>query len=116
MSINNQLDLDLLSGYLNKLGKSTLIKMIGLYRQQSEIYLQEVEQSINVNDQILWQQHCHKMKGAAGSAGLTDVHGYLVSIEKSTEAPAAKYHMLSKLQQKNKTAIDQFDSWLASLS
>ncbi len=114
MSVNNQLDLNLLNGYLSKLGEATLIKMIALYRQQSNIYLQEIEQSVKTNDQTLWQQHCHKMKGAAGSVGLTDVHSYLVAIERSNVDPIAKQNLLSELQKKNKLAIDQFDIWLAS--
>lgn len=107
-------DIELLKGYLENLGQDTLQQMISLYVNQSEIYLQDISQALKNDDQKLWQEHCHKMKGAAGSAGLTSVHAKLVLMEKSTQAQAIKTVLLEELQQENNAAVAAFNEWLAS--
>jgi HPt (histidine-containing phosphotransfer) domain-containing protein len=90
--------------------------MITLYQQQSSIYLQDISGAVEVNSQPLWQEHCHKMKGAAGSVGLITLHAMLVEIEKSTASTADKKQYLAKLVQENKVAIQVFYDWLAKQS
>lgn len=113
MNKSDQLDLNLLGDYLNNLGKPTLIKMIALYKQQVALYLQSIEQAIDDESQEQWQEHCHKMKGAAGSVGLTQVHLLLVTLEKSTESFARKAVELDNLRSLNKKAIAEFQQWLS---
>ncbi|PCI61250.1 MAG: phosphorelay protein [Gammaproteobacteria bacterium] len=113
MNKNEQLDLNLLGDYLTNLGKPTLVKMIALYEQQVALYLQNIEQAIADESQSLWQEHCHKMKGAAGSVGLTQVHLLLVTLEKSTESFATKAAELDKLKSLNKKATAEFQQWLS---
>jgi HPt (histidine-containing phosphotransfer) domain-containing protein len=108
----NQLDTDLLSGYVDNLGKDIVQQMLDLYIQQSVVYLQDIQQAINECSQSLWQEHCHKMKGAAGSVGLTSVHGKLVSIEKSTDSWEIKQNFSNELVELNKSAIEHFTQWL----
>jgi len=112
---NNLLDLNLLSSYLTNLGKQTLTKMIDLYIQQSKIYLQDIEQALAESSQTLWQEHCHKMKGASASVGFTQVNGLLVTMEKSMEANAMKAKDLQKLNRLNQAAITEFEQWLAEI-
>ena len=100
-------DIELLKGYLENLGQDTLQQMISLYVNQSEIYLQDISQALK-------NEHCHKMKGAAGSAGLTSVHAKLVLMEKSTQTQAIKTVLLEELQQENNAAVAAFNEWLAS--
>ena len=109
---NNQLDLNLLNGYLKNLGKQTLNKMLALYQQQSMVYLQDIEQALAESSQILWQEHCHKMKGASASVGYTQVNGLLVVMEKSTEEQATKSQNLQELKKLNQAAITEFEQWL----
>jgi len=113
MNKSELLDLNLLGDYLNNLGKPTLIKMIALYEQQATLYLHSIEQAITDSSQENWQEHCHKMKGAAGSVGLIQVHLLLVTLEKSTENFAKKAVGLDNLKSLNKKAIAEFQQWLS---
>ncbi len=106
------LDEELLSGYLTTLGKDIVRQMMDLYKQQSRIYLQDVSQAVFNDSNELWQEHCHKMKGAAGSVGLKVLHGYIVTIEKSEASSEEKKALLEKLTELNDSAIAAFNTWL----
>jgi len=108
----DQLDINLLDNYLTNIGKEVLEKMLALYCQQAEIYLADIEKALNAQDQEQWQEHCHKMKGASGSAGLLQVHALLVTIEKSTDEQDLKRQKLQELQNLNKKAIAMYEQWL----
>jgi len=111
--LGNQLDNELLQGYLENLGKAIVQKMLDLYQQQSVIYLAEIEQAIKDESQDLWQEKCHKMKGAAGSVGLVAIHANLVVLEKSTDVWTEKSVHLAELKKLNDAAIATFIRWLA---
>lgn len=111
---NEQLDLNLLNGYLETLDHSTLAKMLALYQQQSTVYIEEIKQALSENSQQLWQEQCHKMKGAAGSVGLIQVYTLLVNIEKSSAEHLKKAEYLLQLQQINTQAMASFQQWLKS--
>ena len=64
------LDLDLLQGYIDNLGKAVVEQMLQLYISQSAIYIDDIRSNVSDDKQKLWQESCHKMKGAAGSVGL----------------------------------------------
>jgi HPt (histidine-containing phosphotransfer) domain-containing protein len=108
----NQLDVSLLQGYLDNLGESVVRQMLDLYIQQSKIYLVDIEDNISVDEQISWQDACHKMKGAAGSVGLLTVHKTLVEIEKSTALSDEKAANVKALAISNNSAISAFKNWL----
>ena len=110
--MNSELDKELLTGYLNDLTKDIVQKMIELYTQQSNIYLDDIGGSVVQESHELWREHCHKMKGAAGSVGLKQVHAYLVSVEKSLDSFDQKAVTLSELTQLNKEGITAFNQWL----
>jgi len=111
----NQLDIDLLSGYVSSLGKNIVQQMLDLYVQQSEVYLCDINNSIKEQSQTLWQESCHKMKGATGSVGLSVVHAKLVGLEKSAEAWSIKQQLISELSQENEKAIASFNAWLITI-
>jgi len=106
------LDEELLSGYLDNLGENIVRQMIELYTQQSKIYLNDIQGAIKEQTSDLWQEHCHKMKGAAGSVGLIKLHRYLVTIEKSQDSSDKKLEMTDELQRLNDSAISAFNHWL----
>lgn len=112
----NGLDTDLLAGYVENLGKDIVQQMLDLYIQQSVVYLKDIDEAMTACSQSLWQESCHKMKGATGSVGLTSVHGKLVAIEKSTEAWDVKKNYTEELEALNLAAIDSFTSWLSKQS
>jgi HPt (histidine-containing phosphotransfer) domain-containing protein len=114
--VNNfeQLDVSLLDGYVDSLGLDIVKQMLDLYIQQSITYLEDISDSIEQNSQALWEERCHKMKGATGSVGLLVAHAKLVAIEKiSDEWPEKLKHRL-ELVEINREAIDAFKQWLAS--
>ncbi|GLX77952.1 hypothetical protein tinsulaeT_12920 [Thalassotalea insulae] len=114
MSENNQLDMALLSGYLDNLGAEIVQQMLDLYQQQSVVYLNDINQAMEVQSQPDWQESCHKMKGAAGSAGLIGVHQKLVAIEKSTDSWPIKKQYFQELSTLNQAAISCFTQWLSN--
>lgn len=107
-----QLDYDLLDSYIQSLSIEVVSKMLALYRQQVVIYIVDIEKSLQCNNVVLWQEHCHKMKGAAGSIGLKSLHAYLVLMEKSTADKTEKAQQLNELKDHNKKAIALFNAWL----
>ena len=114
MNDEQWIDVELLSGYLENLGTDTLRQMMDLYIEQSKNYLNDIAAALAADDQSLWQEHCHKMKGAAASAGLVVVHALLVDIEKSTESQSVKQNFFKQLQDDNVQSIAAFNGWLAT--
>jgi len=114
--VNNieQLDINLLDGYLDSLGSDIVQQMLDLYIQQAITYIDDITDSIEQESQELWQERCHKMKGATGSVGLLDAHAKLVKIEKLSGSWAEKSIYLAELVVANKDSIDAFKVWLAS--
>lgn len=115
MNKNNkliELDHDLLDSYIQSLGVDIVQKMLALYNQQVVIYLVDIEQSLQGNSTELWQEHCHKMKGAAASIGLKSVHARLVLMEKTTAGITEKSQQLTELKGHNQQALANFNAWL----
>jgi len=107
-----QLDNELLNGYVQSLGIDVVKKMFALYCQQVIIYLDDIESSMLNNSVELWQEQCHKMKGAAGSVGLTALHGRLKVMEKTTVDENDKVRQFNELKIHNQQAIADFYDWL----
>lgn len=112
MTESEIIDLPLLQGYLDNLGQPVLEKMLALYRQQSQNYLVAIKEALALESQEDWQERCHKMKGAAGSAGLKQVHALLCKIEKSTDEWSRKQQYVIDLEQRNVIGIKAFSRWL----
>lgn len=110
----SSLDNELLNGYVQSLGQDMVKKMLLLYRQQSLIYLADIEAALTSDNAELWQDHCHKMKGAAGSVGLKSLHARLVIMEKSVDGITKKTQQLAELHNHNNQAIADFNAWLES--
>ena len=110
-----QLDKELLNDYVQCLGKNVVTQMFTLYRQQVTLYLKDIESALLSDNGQLWQQYCHKMKGAAASVGLKSLHARLKNMEKTEENVADKAHQLSKLIAHNKQAMAEFEDWLSSI-
>jgi HPt (histidine-containing phosphotransfer) domain-containing protein len=108
------LDKSLLSGYLDALGKDVIQQMLDLYIQQSVTYIDDITRALKQESQSLWEDYCHKMKGATGSVGLLQVHAKLVAIEKSTACLEDKHVLLTDLIEVNERAIIAFKSWVES--
>lgn len=114
MNTHSHLDTDLLSGYLESLGKSVVEQMIELYQQQSQIYMRDIHSAAVDENQKEWQSHCHKMKGAAASVGLLNVHQTLASVEKSEVSKQEKLAIMADIETKNESAVSAFKQWLAN--
>jgi HPt (histidine-containing phosphotransfer) domain-containing protein len=107
-----QLDYDLLDNYLQSLGADVIAKMLALYREQVVVYLMGIETALLKNNDNLWQVHCHKMKGAAGSIGLKSLHAQLALMEQTSANISEKAQQLAELNVHNTQALMSFDNWL----
>lgn len=115
MNKNNeltQLDNELLNGYVESLGANVVKQMFALYNQQVTLYLEDIEGSLLSGSTELWQEHCHKMKGAAGSVGLKALHARLKLMEQTTANKESKARQLVELKIHNKQAIANFNDWI----
>ena len=110
------LDLALLQGYMDSLGNIIVDKMFSLYKQQVILYLSDIENAQLEDSGLLWQESCHKMKGASGSVGLIRLHGMLVTLEKVTASKSEKAVLLNELKDENEKAITAFQHWLTKVS
>lgn len=111
MVTTRHIDLILINGYLEALDLAVIEQMLDLYIQQSALYLTAINNAVVTADQKAWQEQCHKMKGAAASAGLSQVHQKLILIEKSAEDSETKAQHLQALSLLNKQAITAFQQW-----
>ena len=109
------LDIDLLDAYLSSMSKSIVVQMFTLYCQQVEIYLNDIEEAQLSDSSVEWQDNCHKMKGAAASVGMIQLHGRLKLVEKTEADKEEKAILLAELQALNKQAIHAFKNWLDSI-
>jgi HPt (histidine-containing phosphotransfer) domain-containing protein len=109
-----QLDINLLDGYLDSLGQDIVQQMLDLYIQQSTTYIHDITDAATQESQELWQERCHKMKGATGSVGLVSLHIKLVTIEKIIDAWPEKNKHAVELIAANEQAINAFRKWLLS--
>jgi hypothetical protein len=112
--ISYYLDLELLQGYLDSLGKAIVEKMFALYSQQAEIYLHDIEHAQQNSSLLDWQEHCHKMKGATASVGMHQLHAQLKLLEKLDAPKERKALLLAELKLSNEQAILAFKAWLES--
>jgi HPt (histidine-containing phosphotransfer) domain-containing protein len=108
-----QLDLELLAGYRSNLAPNILQQMLVLYEQQAKQYMQQIKDAL-MDEPAVWQERCHKMKGAAGSVGFIKVHALLASMEKSITGYPQKLEALAQLQQHNQQAQVEFERWLSN--
>jgi len=108
------LDIELLQGYLDSLGKAIVEQMFSLYCQQVEIYLKDIENAQINNSASEWQEHCHKMKGASASVGMCQLHGLLKVLEHTEATQEKKADLLTSLKAENEQASLAFKDWLAS--
>jgi len=112
--ISYYLDLELLQGYLDSLGKAIVEQMFALYCQQAEIYLHDIEHAQLNSSFSDWQEHCHKMKGATASVGMYQLHGQLKLLEKLDAPKERKAVLLAELKLSNEQAELAFKAWLES--
>ncbi|ARD44006.1 Hpt domain-containing protein [Colwellia sp. PAMC 21821] len=109
---HHHIDLTLINGYLEALDIVVIQQMLDLYIQQSELNLTAINRAVVETDQKAWQEQCHKMKGSAASAGLSQVHQKLILLEKSTEDSQTKTQHLKALSLLNQQGIAAFGQWI----
>ena len=110
----SRLDTELLQGYVDSLGKSIVEQMFTLYCQQAALYLKDIEAAQISQCEESWQEHCHKMKGASASVGMSELHQQLKVLEKVSATQQEKSSMLTELKLTNQQAINTFKTWLAN--
>ncbi len=106
------LDITLLQSYIDSLGKSIVEKMIALYTQQATAYLSDIELALTSKLKAPWQQHCHKMKGAAASVGMLGVSEKLAQLETMDVNNINDSAVIEEVRHINEQAIHAFNTWL----
>ena len=96
------LDYELLQGYLDSLGKDVVEKMFGLYCQQVDIYLHDISDAQLSDNDVAWQESCHKMKGATASVGMSSLHSQLKVYEFTTASQEEKAVILTAVKHRRK--------------
>jgi HPt (histidine-containing phosphotransfer) domain-containing protein len=107
------LDLELLSGYMESLGHNFVEKMFNLYKQQVVLYLSAIESAQTNDSTTLWEESCHKMKGASASVGLLKLHSMLVILEKTEASQSEKATLFNDLKIENEKGVTEFQQWLS---
>ena len=110
--VDVQIDEILLSDYMMNLGQDIVKEMIALYKQQSILYLNDISNAVAEEHTLLWQELCHKFKGAAGSAGLQTLYLFLLEIEKSSAEKKKKEAFLAQLTELNSSGITAIEQWV----
>jgi HPt (histidine-containing phosphotransfer) domain-containing protein len=114
---SDYLDLVLLEQYLNSIGKAVVEQMFGLYCQQVTTYLADIEKASADKCFIEWREHCHKMKGAAGSVGMKVLSERLKKLETLDVLRLDDTTtLLVDLRGQNEQSIAVFKSWLEGLT
>lgn len=109
------LDTELLNGYFESLGKEMLAQMFTLYREKSPLYMQTIADAIESGSQNNWHESCHKMKGAASSAGLCYIQQHLKIMESEKGSSSKKQLQLAELYKINSQSMCAFEAWLDAL-
>jgi HPt (histidine-containing phosphotransfer) domain-containing protein len=111
-STSDYLDLVLLEHYLNSLGRAVVEQMFDLYCQQVTLYMADIEKASADKCITEWRHHCHKMKGAAGSVGLTVLSETLKKLETIDLSELNGARLTIDLKRQNDQSIAAFRSWL----
>lgn len=107
------LDKELIKQYMDVLGSEVFNQTVDLYIEQSEIYLQQLNNAISNQDYALWQESCHILKSASGNTGLKQVFNKAGNVEYSKQEFGYLAKDLDELQELNKVSIEQIQKWLA---
>ncbi|MDX2320149.1 MAG: aerobic respiration two-component sensor histidine kinase ArcB [Moritella sp.] len=84
--LDEYLDTDLLQQYLDTLGKDLLLQSVCLFEQTMPSYLTLLNTNLTARDQDAIVDEAHKIKGAAGSIGLTRIQ-QVAQLAQSPEQP-----------------------------
>ena len=84
--LDEYLDIDLLQQYLDTLGKELLLQSVSLFEQTMPSYLAILNTNLTARDQDAIVDEAHKIKGAAGSIGLTRIQ-QVSQLAQSPEQP-----------------------------
>jgi HPt (histidine-containing phosphotransfer) domain-containing protein len=112
---SDYLDLTLLEHYVDTVGKSIVQQMFDLYCQQVVIYITDIENAVTNQSIVDWRQHCHKMKGAAGSVGMFTLSETLKRLEKMNVSQLNNITVINDLKIQNEHSVTVFKHWLSSL-
>ena len=114
--IEEYLDIDILQQYLESLGKALLLQSVELFEQTMPNYLSVLNSNLIARDQAAIVEEAHKIKGAAGSIGLTRIQ-QVAQLAQSPEQPTWWENIDEWIEQINteyKHDIMRLKTWIAS--
>lgn len=107
------LELTIISQYREMLGLDVFEQTLELYTEQSDIYLNKLQKTIELEDYALWKDNCHVLKSASGNTGLKLVHKKVSDLEYSDKPFTELAKELDGLIELNQISIKELKKWLA---
>lgn len=111
--MDTSIDYTIIKDYLENIGVAVVQQMFDLYKEQSNIYLADIEKVATSHDDEQWHQKCHKFKGATSSIGFIGLRAAVVEIEHSSASPEDKLKIHTDLVKHNDACMAEFEAWLA---
>ncbi|QFI36508.1 aerobic respiration two-component sensor histidine kinase ArcB [Moritella marina ATCC 15381] len=114
--LDEYLDVDLLQQYLDTLGKDLLLESVRLFEQTMPHYLTLLNTNLTARDQDAIVDEAHKIKGAAGSIGLTRIQ-QVSQLAQSPEQPTWWQNIDDWVEQINteyQHDVNRLKTWIAN--
>lgn len=114
--LDEYLDVDLLQQYLDTLGKDLLLQSVLLFEQTMPHYLTILNTNLTARDQDAIVDEAHKIKGAAGSIGLTRIQ-QVSQLAQSPEQPTWWQNIDDWVEQINteyQHDVNRLKTWIAN--
>ncbi len=108
------LDFDLLDEHISRLGQSLFSALIGKYFHQADILFAEIEQALTESNKIEISNLVHKLIGASGNFGLTQLRALLKHTEACLDSDSilAITQQIQEAQQLYLQSQDQLETYL----
>ena len=96
----------LIAQYQEVLGNDVFVETVELYKEQAQKYFQQLQLSIEGQDQESWQEGCHILKSASGNIGLHAVFTLVGELEYSTDSFDVFAKQLQELIELNEISVE----------
>lgn len=107
------LELEIITQYKDVLGAEIFQQTVDLYVEQSDKYINKLEQAISDSSYDAWQDSCHILKSASGNTGLKCVFAKVSELEYSKRSFTEFTIEVEALKVLNQQSISAIKKWLA---
>lgn len=107
------LETEIINQYKDVLGAEVFQQTIDLYIEQSDIYINKLQQAISNSSYEAWQESCHILKSASGNTGLKCMFAKVNELEYSQQSFNELNIEVEALKVLNQQSISAIKKWLA---